>query len=53
MKVLKFIKSLILGVLGFIFFAFAIVMTVYVLNYNKFGVAEISNHSFLIIKKVI
>lgn len=50
MKVLKFIKSLILGVLGFIFFAFAIVMTVYVLNYNKFGVAEISNHSFLIIK---
>lgn len=50
MKVLKFIKNLILGVLGFIFFAFAIVMTVYVLNYNKFGVAEISNHSFLIIK---
>ena len=50
MKVLKFIKSLILGVLGFIFFAFAIVMTIYVLNYNKFGVAEISNHSFLIIK---
>lgn len=50
MKVLKFIKNLILGVVGLIFFVFAIAMTVYVLNYNKFGVAEISNHSFLIMK---
>ncbi|MBQ2408333.1 MAG: hypothetical protein II309_02760 [Bacilli bacterium] len=51
MKILTLIKNIILSILGIIFFTFAIAMTVFVLNYNKFGVAEINENSFLLIKE--
>lgn len=51
MKILKLIKNIFLSILGIIFFTFAIAMTVFVLNYNKFGVAEINENSFLLIKE--
>jgi flagellar biosynthesis GTPase FlhF len=51
MKILRLIKNIILSILGIIFFTFAIAMTVFVLNYNKFGVAEINENSFLLIKE--
>ena len=46
-KVLQFIKSLILGVLGCIFFAFAITLTVLLLNYNKYGLTQFGNTTFV------
>jgi hypothetical protein len=51
MKILRLIKNIFLSILGIIFFTFAILMTVFVLNYNKFGVAEIIENSFLLIKE--
>ena len=51
MKILRLIKNIILSILGIIFFTFAIAMTVFVLIYNKFGVAEINENSFLLIKE--
>lgn len=46
-KVLQFIKSLILGVLGCIFFAFAITLTILLLNYNKYGLTQFGNTTFV------
>ena len=42
-KVLKAIKSFIVGVIGCAFFAFAISMTVLLLNYNKYGLTQFGN----------
>ena len=49
-KVLKFIKSLIVGVLLFIFFTFAIAITVLLLNYNKYGLTQFGDTTFVTIK---
>ena len=46
-KVLKFIKSLIVGILGCIFFTFAISLTVLLLNYNKYGLTQFGNTTFV------
>lgn len=48
-KVLQKIKSLILGVLGCAFFAFALSMTMLLLNYNKYGLTQFGNTTFVII----
>lgn len=53
MKIGKIIKKFFLGVLGIVFFAFAISITFLLLNYNKYGVTEISDTSIVIIKKGI
>ena len=42
-KILNMIKSFILGVLGLAFFAFAISMTILLLNYNKYGLTQFGN----------
>ena len=46
-KILKGIKSFIIGVLGCIFFVFAIAITVLVLNYNKYGLTQFGNTTFV------
>ena len=51
MKILKLIKNAFILIFGIIFFTFVIGMTVLVLNYNKFGVAEINDNSLLLIKE--
>ena len=53
MKILKIIKKLFVGILGIVFFGFAIAITFLLLNYNKYGVTEISDTSVVIIKKGI
>ena len=52
-KVLKIIKNFIVGVLGCIFFAFAISITVLLLNYNKYGLTQFGNTTFVIISDYI
>ena len=49
-KVLHIIKSFILGVLGCIFFAFAISITVLLLNYNKYGLTQFGNTTLVMIR---
>ncbi len=41
---------MITGILVFAFFIFAITMTVMLLNYNEYGVTQIDNTSFILIK---
>lgn len=48
-KVIKKIKSFIAGVLMLIFFIFAISMTMLLLNYNKFGLTQFGDTTFVII----
>ena len=52
-KILQAIKSFIMGVLGFIFFSFAIAITVLVLNYNKYGLTQFGNTTFVIVSDFI
>ena len=49
-KVLKFIKNFIVGVLMVIFFTFAISITVLLLNYNKYGLTQFGDTTFVTIK---
>ena len=49
-KVLQKIKSFILGVLGVVFFIFALSMTVLLLNYNKYGLTQFGSTTFVMIK---
>ena len=53
MKVLKTIKSIFLGTLMVIYFAFVIAMTVLLLNFNDYGVTEFGNKSMIIINDEI
>lgn len=53
MKIVQIIKKFIMGVLVIAFFAFAITMTVLLLNYNKYGVTHIDNTSLILIKEEI
>ena len=52
-KVLEVIKSFIMGVLGCIFFAFAITITVLLLNYNKYGLTQFGSTTMVIISDYI
>lgn len=53
MKVLKIIKNIITGILLVIYFSFVVVMTVLLLNFNKYGVTEFGNKSLIIINDEI
>lgn len=53
MKVIKFIRNIIIGIIAVAFFGFAIAMTVLVLNTNKYGVPVIGDTSLLIIREDI
>lgn len=53
MKVLKVIKNIFLGILMVIYFSFVVVMTVLLLNFNKYGVTEFGNTSLIIINDEI
>ena len=53
MKVLKIIKSVILGILMFVYFTFVIAMTILLLNFNDYGVTEFGNKSIIIINDEI
>lgn len=50
MKILNVLKSIILGILGVAFFAFALAMTILLLNYNKYGITQFGDTSLIIIK---
>ena len=52
-KVLQKIKSFIVGVLGCIFFTFAISMTVLLLNYNKYGLTQFGSTTMVMINEQI
>lgn len=50
MKVLKIIRNIIAGIVGVIFFAFALFMSILLLNYNKYGVTQFDDTSVIIIR---
>ena len=52
-KILQKIKSFIMGVLGCIFFAFAITVTILLLNYNKYGLTQFESTTFVTISDYI
>ena len=52
-KVLEIIKNFILGVLGCIFFTFAISMTVLLLNFNKYGLTQFGSTTMVMINEQI
>ena len=47
MKVLKVIKSIVTSILGFVFFVFALSMTVLLLSYNDYGLSEFGNKTLI------
>lgn len=49
MKVLNAIRKVVLGTIGVAYFAFALVMTIFLLNYNDYGVTQFGNTSMIII----
>ena len=53
MKVLKIIKSIILGILMVVYFSFVITMTVLLLNFNDYGVTQFGTTSLIIINDQI
>ena len=52
-KIIKAIKSFISGILMLIFFIFAISMTMLLLNYNKYGLTQFGDTTFVIINDKI
>jgi hypothetical protein len=52
-KILQKIKKFIVGVIGCIFFAFAISVTVLLLNYNKYGLTQFGNTTLVMISDFI
>lgn len=51
MKILNFIKRLITLIILVIFYIITIALTVYLLNYNKYGISQFGDSSILIIGK--
>lgn len=51
LKALKIIKNIILGILGVIFFAFVLFMSILLLNYNDYGVTQINDKSLILVKE--
>lgn len=52
-KVLEAIKNFIIFVVGVIYFAFALFMTVLLLNYNRFNITQFGNNSWVMINENI
>lgn len=52
-KVLQAIKNFIVGVIGCMFFAFAISITILLLNYNKYGLTQFESTTFVMISDLI
>lgn len=52
-KILQKIKSFIIGVIGCIFFAFAISVTILLLNYNKYGLTQFGNTTLVMVSDYI
>lgn len=53
MKVLNKIKKIFIGVVIVVFALFALIMTILLLNFNKYGVSEFGDKSLVIIRKEI
>ena len=53
MKVLNSIKNIFIGLLVVLFSLFALVMTLLLLNYNKYGVTEFGSKSLIIMDEEI
>ena len=53
MKVLNKIKKIFIGVIIVVFALFALIMTILLLNFNKYGVSEFGDKSLVIIRKEI
>ncbi|MBQ7240796.1 MAG: hypothetical protein IJS56_05100 [Bacilli bacterium] len=53
MKTLKTIKNILMGILGTAFYAFALIMTILLLNFNKFGVTEFGDKSLIILTQEV
>ncbi len=53
MKTLKTIKNILMGIFGTCFYLFALIMTVLLLNFNKFGVTEFGDKSLIILEQEI
>jgi hypothetical protein len=53
MKTLKTIKNILMGILGTLFYAFALIMTILLLNFNKFGVTEFGDKSLIILEQEV
>lgn len=53
MKVLEAIKNFIIFVVGVAYFAFALFMTVLLLNYNRFNITQFGNDSLVMINENI
>ena len=53
MKVLETIKKILIGTVGTVYFAFALVMTILLLNFNDYGVTQFGNKSLVIINDEI
>lgn len=51
MKALQVLKKIIVGIITVVFFLFAISITILLLNYNKYGVTEMGDTSFILIKE--
>lgn len=52
-KILEKIKNFILGVIGCIFFVFAISVTVLLLNFNKYGLTQFGSTTFVMVSDFI
>lgn len=53
MKVLKVLKSIILGIIAIIYFSFVIFNTILLLNVNKYGVTQFDNITIITIKNEV
>ena len=53
MKKMNIVKKVLIGIVGFIFFSFVILMTILLLNYNEYGVTEFGDTSLILIKDKI
>lgn len=53
MKTLKMIKNILMGILGTAFYAFALIMTILLLNFNNYGVTEFGDKSLIILKQEV
>ncbi|MGI6324750.1 MAG: hypothetical protein ACOXZS_02255 [Bacilli bacterium] len=52
-KIIGIIRNILIGILGAIFFSFAIAMSLLLLNYNNYGVPQFDNTSLILIKRDI
>ena len=53
MKILNLIKSIVVGILMFIYFSFVIAMTILLLNFNDYGITQFGNTSLILINDEI